>query len=369
MKVLITGSNGFIGKNLTQHLIEKQDIEIITFDINDDFSKIVNNICDIDFIFHLAGINRPTDNTEFYNGNTNLTKSIINLISEKKLSIPFLITSSIQATNETDYGKSKKLAEDSVIEYSKNNPAYIFRLHNVFGKWCKPNYNSVVATFCYNTSNNIDLTINDENAQLNLIYIDDVIEEFIDILNNNIPSNKEDNYCYVNPIYNIKLGELATLIKTFKTSFTDILVPDTGDEFTKKLFSTYLSYVNLEDLVFSPKMNIDERGSFTELVKTSKSGQVSVSVSKPGVIRGNHYHHTKMEKFIVIKGSAKITFKHVITLETKEFYVDDNDFKIVNIPVGYTHNIENIGKEEMILLIWCNEIFDSSKPDTYFKEV
>ena len=369
MKVLVTGAAGFIGKNLCQHLKEVKDIELLTFDKGDDFSDIEKNIKDINFIFHLAGVNRPENVEEFYKGNTDLTKSIIELLKLKNLTTPILITSSIQATKDNDYGKSKKQAEDLLIDYNTNNNAYVYRLHNVFGKWCRPNYNSVIATFCYNVSHSIEITVNDENVELELVYIDDAINEFINILKGNKPIKREGSYCYVEPTYKITLGELARKIKDFKINMESILVPQTGDDFIKKLFSTYLSYVELDDMVFTPKMNIDDRGSFTELIKTVDSGQVSISVSKPGVFRGNHYHHTKMEKFIVVKGQARITFQHVTTGELKEYYVDDKELKIVNIPVGYTHKIENIGEEEMILLLWCNEIFDKNRPDTYMMEV
>ncbi len=365
IKVLVTGSNGFIGKNLCSHLKEINNIEIIYFDKEDDFSIIRDNIKNIDFIFHLAGVNRPEDIKEFYKGNTDLTKSIIDLLKENKLNIPIVMTSSIQVTKDNDYGKSKKLAEDLLKDY---NNSYIYRLNNVFGKWCRPNYNSVVATFCYNVSHNLNIIVNDKKAELELIYIDDVIKEFLNILKTNKLIKRNDFYS-IKPLYKITVGELANRIKGFKNNMDSILVPQTGDEFVKKLFSTYLSYVELDDIVFIPKMNIDERGNFTELIRTVDSGQMSVSVSKPGVIRGNHYHHTKMEKFIVVKGSAKITFKHIITNDSKEFLVNDKEFKIINIPVGYTHKIENIGKDEMVLLLWCNEIFDQNSPDTYLMEI
>lgn len=369
MRVLVTGSNGFIGKNLCQHLKEINDIQILTFDKDDSFSIIEDNIETVDFIFHLAGVNRPENVAEFYKGNTDLTMSIVECIKSKNLTIPILITSSIQAVNDNDYGKSKKQAEDILIDYKNNADTYIFRLHNVFGKWCRPNYNSVIATFCYNIAHDLDIKVNDENANLELVYIDDIIEEFISIMKGNKPKCQRGNYCYIEPIYRIKLGDLAQKIKCFKENLKNVFVPQTGDDFTKKLFSTYLSYVELDDLIFAPKMNIDNRGSFTELIKTAESGQISVSISKPGVFRGNHYHHTKMEKFIVVKGHAKITFQHIITGDLKQYDVDDKEFNIVNIPVGYTHKIENVDNDEMILLIWSNEIFDSNKPDTYVKEI
>lgn len=366
MKVLVTGANGFIGKNLCQRLKEEKDLEIIKYDKEDNFSLIEENINSFDFIFHLAGINRPQDNKEFYEGNSDLSKNIVDLLIKNKSKTPIILTSSIQAIKDNDYGKSKKLAEEY---FSKYKYSYIYRLSNVFGKWCKPNYNSVVATFCNNIATGIELEINDPNYEIDLIYIDDIVEEFLSIMNKNKPSVEKDGLYYIEPVKRISIGELAEIIKSFKDSISSIMVPKTGDEFIKKLFSTYLSYVDLDELVFSPKVNRDDRGSFVELVRSKDSGQFSVSTSKPGVIRGNHYHHTKMEKFIVIKGKAKIKFRHVITNHIKEFIVDESDIKIVNIPVGYTHSIENISDSEMILLLWCNELFDQNKPDTFFMEV
>lgn len=367
MKVLITGSNGFIGKNLISHLNEMENIEIFTFDRGDSIEKLNDIIKKIDFIFHLAGVNRPKDNAEFYLGNTKLTEEIINILKENNLKIPILLTSSIQAVLDNDYGKSKKNAEDAVLEYNGNN--FVFRLHNVFGKWCKPNYNSVVATFCYNISHDLEIIINDPNKELELIYIDDICYEFVNILNGNKPTKKEGNYCYITPKYNINLDDLAKKIYSFNEHMNSIYVPSTGDEFTKKLFATYVSYIPLEKMRYLAKKNIDDRGSFTELVRTKECGQFSVSTSKPKIIRGNHYHHTKMERFIVVKGKAKISFKSIIDDETIEFIVSDENIEIVTIPVGYTHNIENIGDDEMILFIWCNELFDQNKPDTYFMEI
>lgn len=365
MKVLVTGSNGFIGKNLISHLQECKDIEIVTYDIEDDFSKIESNIDDIKYIFHLAGVNRPQSPEEFYHGNTDLTKRIVDLIKDKDISL--IVTSSIQAIRDNDYGKSKKLAEDYII--ANLNNYYIYRLHNVFGKWCRPNYNSVVATFCHNIANNLDITINDPNVELELVYIDDICKEFLSLIIGEEPKDKEENYCYINPRYKVTLQEIADLLYRFKKSMNSIYVPNTGDEFVKKLYSTYISYLPLEKTYTSAKKNVDERGSFTELVRTDECGQFSISVSKPGIVRGNHYHHTKLERFIVIKGKARISFSSVVSDDSYSFEVDDSDIKIVTIPVGYTHNIENIGDSEMILAIWCNELFDEKNPDTYFQKV
>ena len=365
MRVLVTGSNGFIGKNLISCLQEKENIDIIPFDIDTPFSLIEENIKEIDFIYHLAGINRPKDNNDFKE-NSSLTKKIIDLLIKNNLKTPFLLSSSTQAILDNDYGKSKKEAEDIVFEYGKNAPVYVYRLNNVFGKWCKPNYNSVVATFCHNIANDLDITITDKRKELKLIYIDDIVNDFLSLLDKKDYTNK---VLYIKPIYKITLGELANKLYYMKECMQSISVPETGDEFTKKLFSTFVSYYPKENMAFSAKMNIDDRGSFTELVRTLSSGQFSVSVTHPGITRGNHYHHTKMERFILVKGTAKITFEHVLTHEKVEFIVDENDIKIVTIPVGYTHNIENIGNTDMVLILWCNELFDKNRPDTFYKPI
>ena len=367
MKILVTGAKGFIGKNLVSHLKERKDVELILFDKDDDFSIIKKNINEIDIIFHLAGINRPKDNNEFYSGNYDLTKQLVDLINDKNPNVKFVITSSVHAKLNNDYGKSKKMAEDYILNNLKN--AYIFRLHNVFGKWCRPNYNSVVATFCYNIANDLDIVINDENTELELVYIDDVCKSLMKLLDDFNDFEKEEYYYFVNPRYKVTLGYIVNKLYEFKEDMSSIYVPNTGDDFVKKLFATYVSYLSLEKMTYIANKNVDERGSFTELVRTLDSGQFSVSFSKPGVVRGNHYHHTKMERFIVIKGKAKISFKNIIDESYYEFEVDDTEIKIVTIPVGYSHKIENIGNSEMILVMWCNELFDQNNPDTYFKNV
>lgn len=368
MKVLVTGANGFIGKNLIAHLQEQEDIEIITFEKDDDFNVIEKNIKDLDFIFHLAGVNRPIDNKEFYEGNYDLSKELVDLINRENPNVKLMISSSIQAELDNDYGKSKKMAEDYIKENVNNS--FIFRFHNVFGKWCRPNYNSVIATFCYNIANNLDIRVDDPNKELELIYIDDICYTMLGLLKGNTKNieNKKGIY-YINPRYKVTLGRIVEMLNEFKDEMNSIYVPSTGDDFTKKLFATYVSYLPLDKDVTGTVKHVDERGSFTELVRTIPAGQFSISFSKPGIVRGNHYHHTKMERFIVVKGKAKITFESVIDDIRKEFIVDDSDIKIITIPVGYTHNIENIGDDEMILVMWCNELFDENKPDTYRKEI
>ena len=365
MKVLVTGAQGFIGKNLLVYLKEKKDVDVIAYDIDNEFSDISKNINEIDFVFHFAGVNRPSDNSEFYKGNRDLTKSIIDLLNDNNKTIPFVYASIIQAELDNDYGRSKREAEEYIRDHFSNG--IIYRFHNVFGKWCKPNYNSVIATFCYNISHDLDIVINDKEKELELIYIDDLCEILISLLDNCKYVSKDINYIY--PCYKKTLGEIADLLYSFHDCMSSIYVPKTGDSFVKKLFSTYVSYVPLSDMVTDIKMNVDNRGSFNELIRTNDSGQFSVSFSKPGVIRGNHYHNTKIERFIVIKGEARISFKKVDSNESIEFVVSDKKIQAVTIPVGYTHNIENIGNGEMILCIWCNELFDSAHPDTYFMEV
>ena len=365
MKVLITGANGFIGKNLVSHLQELPDMELIKYDINNKISEIKDAIDEIDFIFHLAGVNRPQNNKDFYTGNADFTTELIKIIGKRK--IPIIMTSSIKATEDSDYGKSKRMGEEALINYQ--GPKYVYRLHNVFGKWCKPNYNSVVATFCYNIARNIDISITDPKAKLELIYIDDIVKEFIRVLNTGKPSKKIENYYYIRPVYKTTVGKLAKSIYFFRDCMNSIYVPNTGNDFVKKLYSTYISYLPVEKTCVSAEKHSDDRGSFTELVRTKEAGQFSISSSKPGIIRGNHYHHTKTERFIVVKGKAKINFTSVIDDSKYEFVVDDEHIKIVTIPVGYTHSIENISQEEMVLVIWCNELYDEQNPDTLFKEV
>ena len=366
MNILVTGSRGFIGKNLLVHLQELDDINIIEYTEDNKVEELEGFIKEADFIFHFAGANRPISPDEFYQTNSDLTKNMVDLLNKNKKKIPFVFTSSIQAELDNDYGKSKKIAEDYITEnYSKG---LIYRLHNVFGKWCRPNYNSVVATFCHNISHNLEIKVNDPSAEIELVYIDDICEEFVRLLTAD-NKKKFGKINYIEPRKKITIGELSELIKSFYNHTHSIYVPKTGDEFVKKLFATYISYVPLEEMVQDVKTNVDERGSFTELIRTNDSGQFSVSFSKPGIVRGNHYHNTKMERFIVIKGKAKISFKKVDSDERIEFDVSEDKIQIVTIPVGYTHNIENVGDSEMILLIWCNELFDQNHPDTYFMEV
>jgi UDP-2-acetamido-2,6-beta-L-arabino-hexul-4-ose reductase len=368
-RVLVTGANGFVGKNLCLRLGMMDDIEIVKYDIDDSFSLIEDTIRTVDFVFHLAGVNRPDSVEGFYSGNTDFTKALVSLIRDCGVKPGFVFSSSIQAELDNDYGKSKKIAEDAVLDMKDITDVFVYRLHNVFGKWCRPNYNSVVATFCNNIMRGLPIAINDPNRVMELVYIDDIIDEFVHLVNGFPPKNRAGDYCYIKPKYEITLGDLSKKIMGFKSDLNGIEVPETGDDFTKKFFSTFVSYAKSDDIIFEPNVHSDQRGRFIELLRTESAGQVSVSVSKPGIVRGNHFHDTKMEKFIVLSGEARISFRHMATGDMMTFNVSGESPEIVTIPVGYTHNIENCGERDMVLLIWANEKFDSDKPDTYFAEV
>lgn len=371
MKMLITGSNGFVGKNLVAELENRGYIDIFEFDkdTNTDKALLDSYTKECEFIFHLAGVNRPKDEKEFMEGNFGFTSELLDLLKKHNNKAPILITSSSQAELDNPYGKSKKAGEDLLFNYGRETGAnvYVYRLPNLFGKWSRPNYNTVVATFCHNIARNLEIQINNPDADLNLCYIDDVLEEFIKALDGN-PTN-EDNYCIVPVVHHIKLGKLAETIKEFKNSRKDLSVPNMKDELTKKLYSTYLSFLPKDDFVYDLKMNVDNRGSFTEFIRTHERGQVSVNVSKVGITKGNHWHHTKNEKFLVVSGKGLIRFKKIDEGEIIEYRVSGEKLQVVDIPTGYTHSIVNIGDTDLVTVMWANESFDPKKPDTYYLEV
>lgn len=362
MNILVTGSKGFIGSNLISHLQELNDLNIVEFDLEDNLDII--DFASLDYVIHLAGVNRPKELSEF-SVNSDLTKKLVDKLNNINSKATLILASSIQAELDNEYGKSKKRAEDYLL--SNYNHAIIYRFHNVFGKWCKPNYNSVVATFCYNIAHDLNIHINNPKSEVELVYIDDVCNTFIEEIYGNILNHHKINY--IEPRKTINLKDLSKLLYSFKDSMTSIYTPKTGDPFIKKLYSTFVSYLPLDKMEIKLDQNVDERGSFCELDKTFDSGQFSISYSLPGVIRGNHYHHTKMERFIVIKGKAKIILKHIVSGERYTYNVDDKNLKIITIPVGYTHSIENCGDDEMIFVLWCNELFDPDCPDTFYKRV
>lgn len=369
MKILITGANGFVGKNLIAELQNQGFNDLLMFDVdtNSDLLEIFTQECK--FVFHLAGVNRPQDPKEFMEGNYGFTLQLLESLKKNNNKSPIIVTSSTQASLDNPYGLSKKAGEDLVFDYGKNNniEVYVYRLPNVFGKWCRPNYNSAVATFCNNIANDLPIQVNDQNVVMNLVYIDDVVSSLIDKLKNNKLKTKE--FEEVSPVYTIKLGEIVELIKGFKESRENLSIPDFGDGFTKKLYSTYLSYLPKDKFSYPLKMNTDIRGSFTEFIKTLERGQVSVNISKPGITKGNHWHHTKNEKFLVVFGKGVIRFRKIDSNDVLEYYVSGEKLEVVDIPVGYTHNIENLGDTDLITIMWANEAFDKEKPDTIFLTV
>ena len=370
MKILVTGAKGFVGKNLVAELKNKGYEEIYEYDIDTKPELLDEYAKKCEFIFHLAGVNRPEKEEEFMKGNFGFTSILLEKLKLYHNTCPILITSSIQAALDNPYGRSKKAGEDLMFSYSTETGAkvFVYRFTNLFGKWCRPNYNSVVATFCYNIANGLPIQINDENVELNLAYIDDVIEELINAMNGKGTCG-EDNFYYIPVTHLVKLGEIASLIKSFKESRTNLMIPNMKDEFSKKLYSTYLSYLPDKEFSYELKMNVDNRGSFTELFKTEERGQVSVNISKPGITKGNHWHHTKNEKFVVVSGKGVIRFRKPDSDKIIEYFVSGDKLEVIDIPVGYTHNIENIGDTDLVTIMWANELFNKDKPDTYFLEV
>lgn len=369
MRILVTGSKGFIGKNLIAELKNRKYEEIYEIDIDTDISLLDKYAKDCEFVFHLAGINRPQNEKEFMEGNYGFTTLLLDKLKQHNNKAPILITSSIQAELDNSYGKSKKAGEEVVFSYEKETgcKALVYRLPNVFGKWCRPNYNSAVATFCNNIANDLDIKVNDPAVVMNLVYIDDVIDEFINALEGK--ENKIDRYCFIPVKYTVTLGKLVELIQSFKQSRTNLTVPNMSNEFEKKLYSTYLSYLPQNEFSYPLKMNVDERGSFTEFIRTPDRGQVSVNISKPGITKGNHWHHTKNEKFLVVKGKGLIQFRKIDSNEVINYHVTGEKLEVVDIPTGYTHNIINEGDTDMVTIMWANEAFNPEKPDTYFTEV
>lgn len=369
MKVLVTGARGFIGKNLIVTLNQMENIEISTFNRGDDLAQLNECTRRCDFVFHLAGVNRPKNIHEYIKGNYGLTSDLLNSLEQNGNTCPILFASSTQAALNNEYGKSKKAAEDLLFYYGKRTGAkvLVYQFSNVFGKWCKQNYNSVIATFCYNISHDLPITVNDPKVVMKLVYIDDVVEELINALNDN--ENIVGNYCEVPVAHTVELGVIADLIDSFKNSREERSIPNMSDEFTKKLYSTYLSYLPEDNFSYELKMNMDNRGSFTEFIKTHDRGQVSVNISKPGITKGNHWHHTKNEKFLVVSGKGVIRFRKIDSNKVIEHFVGGDKMEAIDIPTGYTHNIENLGNTDMVTIMWANEPFDPEKPDTYYCEV
>jgi len=369
MRILITGAAGFIGQNLVSELKNQNYTDLYLYD-KDTAPEQLDDYCRVaDFIVHLAGVNRPIEQAEFMAGNFGFTATLLDALEKHQNACPLLMASSIQASLDNPYGRSKKAAEDLVRAYGQATGAKIlvYRLPNVFGKWCRPNYNSAVATFCHNITRDLPITVNDPATVMNLVYIDDVIEEFMCALKGHGCSAGE--FHTVQMQQSIRLGEIASLLYSFKDSRSDLSVPDMADTFVRKLYATYLSYLPADQFSYPLNMNVDHRGSFTEFIRTPERGQVSINISKAGIIKGNHWHHTKNEKFLVVFGTGVIRFRKIDSTEVSEYYVSGEKLEVVDIPPGYTHNIENVGDGDMVTVMWASEPFDPSKPDTYFMEV
>lgn len=367
MKIVVTGASGFIGKNLLEKLKE-EGYEVFSITRKTSKEEASAMILKANFIFHLAGVNRPEREEEFFEGNSGLTGEIIKILKNNNKTTPLLISSSIQAELDNPYGKSKKKAEDEVFSYGKETGArvYVYRLPNVFGKWCRPNYNSAIATFCHNIARDEEVWVSDPSREMNLVYIDDVVRCFIDSMKS---EKKVESYAHVDLVYKVTLGKIVELLNFFKDSRKTLMVPNMEDEFSKKLYSTYLSYLPEDKFSYPLKMNVDNRGSFTEILKSKDRGQVSVNISKPRITKGNHWHHTKNEKFLVVSGEGLIRFRKIGCEEIIEYKVCGEKLEVVDIPVGYTHSIVNTGNTDLVTIMWVNEIFNPEQPDTIFLEV
>ena len=398
MKILVTGAKGFVGKNLCaslKNLRDKKDRtrpdlfveEIYEYDVDTETSLLDEYCSNCDFVFNLAGVNRPENAEEFMQGNFGFASELLDTLKKHNNTCPVMISSSIQATcigrYDSDYGRSKKAGEDLVFSYGKETGAkvLVYRFPNLFGKWCRPNYNSAVATFCNNIANDLPIQVNDRAIQLELLYIDDLVEEMLDALENKEHHCDFDGidtvlcengkYCAAPITHKVTLGEIVDLLDSFKNQTSTLVMPEIpNNSFAKKLYSTYLSYLPKEKVSFPLKMNCDDRGSFTELLKTEKCGQFSVNISKPGITKGQHWHHTKWEFFIVVAGHGLIQQRKVGTDEVINFEVSGDKIEAVHMLPGYTHNIINLSDtENLVTLMWANEQFDPNHPDTFFEVV
>lgn len=379
--ILITGAGGFVGKNLVATLKTRGYTDLILFEKDDTPETLAAACRRAAFVVHLAGINRPQSPAEFYTGNAGLTDTLLADLEAAGNAAPVLVTSSIQASLDNDYGKSKRQAEQAILAHGQRTgaPVYVFRMEGVFGKWCRPNYNSVVATFCHNIAHGLPIQVRDPDYALPLVYIDDVITCILDAMERGEAVRDEESICRIHPVHRTTLGALADTIRGFALArggeaakalggdgLPTLAVPELAEgSFEKKLYSTYLSYLPADGFAYDLNMHRDNRGSFTEFLRSPERGQVSVNISKPGIVKGNHWHHTKNEKFLVVRGEGIIRFRQIFSEEVIEYRVSGERLQVVDIPCGYTHNIENVGEDEMVTVMWANEAFDPDHPDTF----
>ena len=371
MKVLITGANGFVGQNLQIHLAECPDVQVVCFTRSNDLAQLSVMIQSVDFVFHLAGVNRPLDPAEFVSGNTDLTQALCKVVSTvaettgKK--VPVVYTSSTHAAYENAYGNSKRGAEEALFELQRSHgvAVHVFRLPNVFGKWCRPNYNSVVATFCHNIARDLPIQVNDPDALVTLVYVDDLMKRFVQIMYGADAVVDADGFVTMAPQYTTTLGELARQFQVFKDSRVTLMTERVGTGLMRALYATYVSYMPVELFAFTLPSHVDTRGVFVEMLKTPDCGQFSCFTAHPGITRGGHYHHSKIEKFLVIKGQARFKFRHMQTGQSHELATTGDKPEVVETVPGWTHDITNIGGEEMVVILWANEVFDRTHTDTF----
>ncbi len=371
MKVLITGANGFVGKNLRIHLAERKDVEVLCYTREHSVDELPELLDGVGFVFHLAGINRPQDPAEFAAGNTDLTvalcAAVAGIAGATGRKVPVVFTSSIQAAQNNPYGASKRAAEEAlfVLQRQHGVPVHVFRLPNVFGKWCKPNYNSAVATFCHNIARDLPIKVNDPAVPLTLVYVDDVLHRFIQLMDGADAAVDTNGFAVVAPQYTTTVGEVARLIQAFKNSRWTLVTERVGTGLVRALYATYVSFLPPESFTYTVPMHGDARGVFVEMLKTHDSGQFSYFTAHPGLTRGGHYHHSKTEKFLVIRGQAHFKFRHMHTGETHELTTSGAKAEIVETVPGWTHDITNIGTEELTVMLWANEVFERQHPDTF----
>ncbi|MBE6763292.1 MAG: SDR family oxidoreductase [Ruminococcaceae bacterium] len=398
MNILVTGAAGFVGKNLVAALSAVRDGkdrtrgveigEIFTCDIDTPLEELKGYCAEADFVFHLAGINRPQDPAEFIQGNRDSAAMLLDMLKEHGNTCPVMLASSLQATlagrfSESVYGASKKAGEDLLFAYAEETGAkvLVYRFPNVFGKWCRPNYNSAVATFCHNLANDLPIQVNDPMTKLELLYIDDLVDEMFEALKGNEKrclyedlrpiTDADGQFCFVPVTHDVTLGEIVEWLEAFKAQPQSLMMPAIPNgSFAKKLYATYLSYLPKDKVSFALKMNVDDRGSFTELLRTADKGQISVNISKPGITKGQHWHHTKWEFFMVVSGRALIQQRRIGSDEVWEFEVSGDKIEAVHMLPGYTHNIINLSDtQDLVTVMWANEAFDPNRPDTFFEKV
>ena len=383
MNILVTGARGFVGRNLVSQLrnirdgkaknyaIAGQPLDVMEYDVDSDPSLLDEYCRCADFVFNLAGVNRPQDPAEFMRGNFGFASTLLDTLKRHGNACPVMISSSTQAALDNPYGESKRAGEQLMFDYARQTGArvLVYRFPNVFGKWCRPNYNSAVATFCHNIARDLPIRVNDPGVVMHLVYIDDVVDELIAALSGR--EHRSGDYCEVPVVHTVTLGAIVDLLHSFKESRATLGVPCVGDAFARKLYSTYLSYLPEDSFGYPLKMNVDERGSFTEIIRTPERGQFSVNISRPHITKGNHWHHTKNEKFLVVSGRGVIRFRNMNDPEARviEYFVSGDKLEVIDIPTGYTHNIENLGDTDMVTFMWCNECFDPQRPDTYSEKV